>query len=325
MKALRIVVVALFAASLGLALAGCSNTDLAAKVNGQKIPMSDLNQQLDQLKKQYPTMFNGADGAARLLEFKQRLLDNLINQTLIKQAAKDRNVAVTDEEVKKQIDQLKQGFKDEAQFEAALKQAGMDPKTLEAQVRDQLVTQKLIESLSKDIKISDAELKAYYDKNKQQFYQPAQKRASHILFKAEDKAAAQKALADLKAGAVFGTLAKKLSTDPGSAAKGGDLGWPSTPFVPEFQAALDKLAVGQTSALVKTQFGWHIITVTDQRPAKQKTLAEVKAEIEKILVQQRRADAYQKLLDELRKKAKIEILVQDLKAKQNTTTPAPKK
>lgn len=319
MKALRIMLAGALAVVLAVSLAGCGNSQAAAKVNGTSIPLTQLNQQIDQLQKQYPTMFTGADGQARLLQFKQRLLDNLINQSLVEQAAKDRGITVTDAEVQKQIDQLKAGFKDQSQFEAALKSAGMDPSTLTAQVREQLVTQKLIESLAANVKITDAQIAAYYSKNKQQFFQPAQKRAAHILFNSADKATAEKVLGEIKAGGDFSALAKQYSKDAASAAKGGDLGWPTTPFVPEFQAALDKLSKGQTtSALVKTQFGWHIIRVTDTRPAVQKTLAQAKAEITQILTQQQRSDAYQKLVAELRKKAKVQVFVQDLKASQNT-------
>jgi len=303
-----------------LATTGCSDKDTAAKVNGEKISTEQLNQQLEQLKKQYPNMFEGADGEGRLLDFKQRLLDNLINQKLIEQAAKDKGIKISDADIKKQIDQLKAGFKDEAQFKAALKSAGMTEAALTEQIRQQLMTQKLIESLAASEKVTAADVKAYYDANKAQFFQKASKRASHILFKVEDKKKAEKVLAELKAGGDFATLAKTNSIDTATAAKGGDLGWPSVAYVPEFQAALDRLGKGEMSGLVQTPYGWHIIKVTDTRPGTQQTLAEVKAQIEQIIVQQRRADSYQKFLNDLRKKAKIDILVEDLKSSKSSTT-----
>jgi len=82
--------------------------------------------------------------------------------------------------------------------------------------------------------------------------------------------------------------------------------------VPEFQAAAEKLSPGQISALVETQFGWHIIKVVEKREDRQKTLAEVSEQIQQIIVQQRNADAYQTFLDDLREKAEIEILIADL-------------
>ena len=318
MKPTRIwLVVALMGALVSGALvtSGCSNKDVAAKVNGEAISTAALNAQLDQLKKQYPNMFTGADGEGRLLDFKQRLLDTLINQKLIEQAAKQKGINVSDADIQKQIDQLRGGFKDQTQFEAALKSAGMTVDTLKDQIRQQLVTNKLMETLAANQTVSDAEIKTYYDKNKSQFAQKAQKRASHILFKPTDKATAAKVLKQLQTGTItFAAAAKKYSVDTATASKGGDLGWPTSAYVPEFQAALDKLSKGQRSGLVQSTYGWHIIVVTDTRPAKQSTLAEVKTQIQQIILQQRKADAYQKFLEQLRASAKIQVLLPDLQA-----------
>jgi len=329
MKSTRFMLVLAFCGVLvagAVGLTGCSNKDVAAKVNGQVIKVSDLNTQLDQLKKQYPQMFTGTDAEGRLLDFKQRLLDNLINQALVEQAAKQKNITVTDADVQKQIDQLKSGFKDDTQFTAALKSAGMTLDTLKTQIRNQLVTQKLVESLSANQTVSDADIQAYYDKNKAQFFQKPAKRASHILFKPEDKATAAKVLKQLQADPTqFAALAKKYSIDTATASKGGDLGWPTSAFVPEFQTALDKLKKGQMSAaLVQSPYGWHIIKVTDERAGTQQTLAEVKTQIQQIIIQQRRSDAYQTFLNDLKKNAKIEIIEPDLKAAaaKKASTPA---
>lgn len=306
-----------------VALTGCSaaNKDVAAKVNGQAISTAQLQQQVDQLKKQYPQMFTGTDAEGRLLDFKQRLLDNLINQALIEQAAKDKGIKVEDADVQKQIDQLKSGFKDQATFEQALKGANMTLDSLKAQIKTQLITQKLVNSFATNSKVTASDIQAYYNSNKSQFAQKAAKRASHILFKPEQKAEAAKVLAQLKAGTItFAEAAKKYSTDTATAAKGGDLGWPSSAYVPEFQAALDKLSKGQMSGLVQSPYGWHIIEVTDTRGASQQTLDQAKAQIEQIIAQQRRADAYQKFLNDLRKAAKIEIIEADLKNAKTSTT-----
>lgn len=313
MKRFRMLVTAGLVAVLAFSVVGCTDKNVAARVNGDEITIDELNKQVDQLKKQYPQMFEGADGEGRLLDFKQRLLDNLVNQKLVTQAAEEKGIKVTDADVDKQIDQLKTGFTDTKQFEAALKSAGYTVDTLKGQVKEQLLTQKLIESLAAEGAVSQAEIKQYYDKNKAQFYQKAAKRASHILFKPEDKSKAESVLKELKGGAEFSVEAKKYSTDTATATKGGDLGWPNTPYVTEFQTALDKLKVGEMSGLVKTPYGYHIIKVTEERKAKQQELAEVKDQIKQILVQQRRADAYQQYIDKLRKKAKIEIVLDELK------------
>jgi len=319
MKSTRILLVMALLSALAtgaLATSGCSKKDIAAKVNGDSIPTSAVNDQLEQLKKQYPTMFTGADGEGRLLDFKQRIVDNLVNAKLVEQAAKQKGISVSDSEIQKQIDQLKSGFKDQAQFEAALKSAGMTLDSLKASIRSTLVTTKLTEQLVANMQVTDQEIKDYYNNNKTQFAQKAQKRSSHILFKATDKAKAQKVLNQLKARSItFSAAAKKYSIDTATASKGGDLGWPNgTTYVPEFTAAVEKLAKGKMSGLVQSTYGWHIIVVTDTRPAKQQQLAEVKEQIQQIIIAKRKAEAYQKFLDELRASAKIEILLDDLKA-----------
>ncbi len=325
MKPLRLALAAALAALLAVSVVGCSQKNIAAKVNDEVITVEELQVQVDQLKKQYPQMFEGADAEGRLLDFKQRILDNLINQKLLEQAAKDKGIEIDDAAVQTQIDQLKAGFKDDAQFTSALQSAGMTEESLKAQVREQLLTQKIVESLAKDSTASDAEIKAYYDANKTQFFQKEAKRASHILFKPEDKKKAESVLKQVEDGGDFAALAKANSVDTATASKGGDLGWPTTPYVPEFETALAKLDKGETSALVQTPYGWHIIRVTDERKGSQQKLADVKDQIQQILVQQTRADAYQKYLDDLRKNAKIEILVEELKlpAASNTTTATP--
>ena len=312
MKVLRIALALALVAGVALGAVGCTDKDVAAKVNGDVIKKTELDAQVEKLKEQYPQMFTGADGEGRLLDFKQRLLDNMINALLIKQAAGDEGIEVTDEDVDKKIEELKKGFQTDEQFQQALEQAGMDVAALEDQIREQLVTEQLIAALNKDTEVSDEEIEEYYEANKTQFAQQAATHASHILFDAKDKATAEKVLGEVKGGGDFAALAKQHSKDPASAAKGGDLGWRTTPYVAEFQAAADKLQPGQISDLVETQFGWHIIKLIERRDSRQKTLEEVSDQVKQIIIQQRNADAYQDFLEKLRAEADIEILIPEL-------------
>lgn len=149
--------------------------------------------------------------------------------------------------------------------------------------------------------VTDAEIKAEYDKfvaaNGGKEY-----KARHILVPTEDEA--KKIIADLKKGAKFEDLAKKLSKDPGSGANGGDLDWATaSSYVPEFAQALIKLKKGETTQVpVKSQFGWHVIRLDDIREAQLPKLEDIKAQIAQQLQQQKLA----KFQDDLRKSAKIE-------------------
>ncbi|MGE5385578.1 MAG: SurA N-terminal domain-containing protein [Betaproteobacteria bacterium] len=146
------------------------------------------------------------------------------------------------------------------------------------------------EAIGSQVSVSDAEIKAWYEGHKDRYQQPEERRASHILVKLDDKdkdkakvkAKAEELLKEVqKNPAAFAELAKKNSEDPGSAEKGGDLGFFGRgAMVKPFEDAAFKLKEGEISGLVESDFGFHIIKITAIRAAKEKTLAEVRPEIE---------------------------------------------
>jgi len=168
--------------------------------------------------------------------------------------------------------------------------------------------------------VTGQQIERSYNDNIQQYSTPEQVRASHILLKTEgkDDAAVKKQAEDLlakvKSGANFEELAKKFSEDEASAAKGGDLDFFNKgAMVPEFDKVAFELQPGQLKQeLVKTNFGYHIIKVTDKRAASQKTLAEVRSQIEDQLKWEQAQSAAQKLSDqvaaELKKPADFETV-----------------
>src|ERR1700687_2918975 len=155
--------------------------------------------------------------------------------------------------------------------------------------------------------VTDQDLQAYYDQHRDEYRVPEQVKVSHILTKtplpapgakedakaiADARAKAEGVLKEVKAGGDFAKLAEKYSDDPGSAKTGGDLGWIGRGrTVPEFEKAAFSLVKGQTSDLVKSSYGFHIIHVEDKQEAHLKTLAEVKSEIEEKVKQQKVARA----------------------------------
>ncbi len=154
---------------------------------------------------------------------------------------------------------------------------------------------------------TEQDLQAYYDQHREEYRVPEQVKVSHILIKtplpapgakedekamADARAKAEGVLKELKAGGDFSKLAEKYSDDPGSAKSGGELGWIGRGrTVPEFEKAAFSLGKGQTSDLVKSSYGFHIIRVEDKHDAHLKTLAEVKSEIEEKVKQQKTARA----------------------------------
>jgi peptidyl-prolyl cis-trans isomerase D len=170
------------------------------------------------------------------------------------------------------------------------------------------------------VQVSREDLQAYYDQHRDQYRDSEQIKVSHIWIKSPlpgaDGKVDEKALAaaqhraedllkQLKAGAKFEDLAKKSSEDPGSANVGGSLGWIGKgQTTPEFEKAANALAKGQTSDVVKSSDGFHIIRLDDKHEARLKTLDEMKDQIEPILKQQKAAQAAQKKADALLNQAK---------------------
>jgi peptidyl-prolyl cis-trans isomerase D len=163
-----------------------------------------------------------------------------------------------------------------------------------------------VQAIRNRMQVSAQDVQRYYEDNEAQFSTPEQVRASHILLKTEgkDDAAVKKQAEDLlakvKGGADFAKLATQYSEDDTSKVKGGDLDFfPKGQMVPEFDTAAFALQPGQISDLVKSQFGYHIIKVTDKKPANKKTLDEVKPQIEDQLKSQRAQEEAQRTVNDI--------------------------
>ncbi|CCW07318.1 MULTISPECIES: peptidylprolyl isomerase PrsA [Bacillus] len=221
---------------------------------------------------------------------KQVLNNMVMEKVLIK------NYKVEDKDVDKKFDEMKKQYGD--QFDTLLKQQGIKEETIKTGVRAQLAQEKAIEKT-----ITDKELK--------ENYKPEIK-ASHILVK--DEATAKKVKEELGQGKSFEELAKQYSEDTGSKEKGGDLGYfTAGKMVKEFEDAAYKLKKDEVSEPVKSQFGYHIIKVTDIK--EQKPFDEVKGDIKKDLVQKKAQDAafMNDLMMKEIKKADVRVDDKDLK------------
>ncbi|MBF0472774.1 MAG: peptidylprolyl isomerase [Nitrospirae bacterium] len=208
-------------------------------------------------------------------------------------------------------------FKTEDEFLTALKQVGLTKPLIVAQVKRGLAIKLLIDKLyTNKIVIAEKEIKDFYDQNPNYFKRPEQVKASHILIKTDPtddekkKAEKKKKLEDIgariKKGEDFATLAKDNSDDPSGKAQGGDLGYFGRgQMVKPFEDAAFSMKVGDVSPIVETQFGYHIIKVTDKKPASTVALDEVKERIKEQLLRKRIQTEVALLIEKLKEKAKI--------------------
>jgi len=205
------------------------------------------------------------------------VLDQLIAEMLIAQAAAGAGVSVSNEEVELEFEAVRQQVGPE--FEILLAQYGMTADDLRKNIQISLLVFKVS---TKDVIVTDEQINTYYDEHSAEFESPEMIKASHILVDTE--AEAQAALDRIRAGADFGEVAAAVSMDPMTAPNGGDLGFfAAGEMVKEFEDAAFALRAGEISGIVETDYGYHIIQVTDRVEPRRASVEEVSGKIEQLL------------------------------------------
>lgn len=264
-----------FAASLGLAACSNPGDEVVVSTNVGNITQQDFYNSIKEIAG-----------------------DQLLQQVVIEKILNDK-YTVTDKEIEEELKAVKEQYGEG--YEAALAQSNLTEDMLKTNIRFSLLQEKA----TKDVEISDEEIQQYYDQASQEL------NARHILV--EDEALAKELVEKLKAGEDFAKLAKENSTDPGSAEKGGDLGWFSTgTMVPAFNDAAYALKIDEISEPVKSDSGYHIIQVLDKREVKDYGSLEDKKEEIREAIAATKGDWNTKMA-ELVKEAKVEVKDADLK------------
>lgn len=243
--------------------------------------------------------------------YKERTLEQVIDDYLITKKLDEAGVKVSEAEVEATFAEFKERFPAEEEFANFLEQSGVSVPEIKEDMRKSERLKKHLEAAF-DAKVGDDEVKKYYDENPSQFERPQQVQASHILLKIEEGkddevlAKAKDLMKKARAGEDFATLAKTHSEGP-SAKTGGDLGYfPRGRMVPEFDKVAFELDKGDVSEPVKTRFGYHVIKVMDTREAGKETFEEAKEKIAGRLEGQKFRKAFDAFRTSLREGAKIE-------------------
>jgi len=191
-----------------------------------------------------------------------------------------------------------------------LKQNNITEEELRDQLRDNLPVQKVQEKVAGNAEPTDEEIQKYYEQNKEaQFTTPEQRCVRHILFNKDQKQKAEDVKKQLEDGADFAKLAKEYSQDPGSAEKGGDLGCLGKgETVPPFEEAAFGAKEGEIVGPFKTQFGYHILEVTNTKPKQTRPLSEVEPQIRSQLASEEQSKAFSKWLEEQKKQRDVKYL-----------------
>ncbi|MHB1390577.1 MAG: peptidyl-prolyl cis-trans isomerase [Thermoleophilia bacterium] len=279
-------------------LTGCGSLpkSAVAEVNGKVITREDLDRNVEDLKAQYASQGNfPAADTPEYAAMQKQVAERLVNEEILWFEADKMNITVTDQEINDQLQKYKDQAGGDEKFQAQLTTKNFTEDRLKDQIRKSLLFQKLYPEVTKNAAtVTDEQALQYYNANPTKFQQPETRTVRHILV--ADEATANSVEARLAAGEDFAALAKELSTDPGSKDKGGELGAVPTKnsgFVPEFEAAMGKLAVGQISAPVKTSFGYHIIQVTAITPPGTQTFDQAKDQLKQGLATENQRTAFE--------------------------------
>lgn len=340
MKKVKKLLGLLIVGTIGVSVAGCSmiqktpeaiKKTVVAKVGDEKITLGDVDSQIqatiDQLKQQYGDDYESNETAkSTLTEQRKSAVDQLVQQKILLKKSDELGVTPTEEELNKAVDdqvaQYTEVYGGEDKLIEALTAYGLNMDSLKKMTRENEIMNKVYEEITKDVKVSDEDAKKYYDENITQFTEGAGATVSHILAKfnetgaeataEEDAKAKEKAnsiKAKLNSGSKFDEVAKAESDDTGSKASGGSLGhidYASTQYVKEFMEGFKNLKEGEVSDLVKSQFGYHIIKVTNvQTEDKVQSFDEVKEKVIETLVQQKQSETYNTTMEQWKTDFKV--------------------
>lgn len=288
---------------------------VVAKVYNDKITRGQVDEQVAAAIKQIETQYganyqSNAEAMEALKAQKQQALENMITEKIIIHKAEELKIMPTEaklkEEIDKQLAEIKKSFETDAKYQEALKQASLTEEALKARIKPSVIQDAVYNEVTKAVKVDEAKQKEYYNSNLSQFTEkPNRIHAAHILVPTEEEATAIKKRLDK--GETFAALAKEKGTD-GTKDNGGDLGWVeynTTEMDRTFMTAAITVPVGQVSAPVKTQFGWHLIKAIEKEEFDVKKFETVKADIEKTLISQEKGNTWTEAMKKWQEEAKI--------------------
>lgn len=289
--------------------------DVLARVNGEEVTKVELDRLVRNME-----LSGQPIPAERRDEILRDMLDQLITYTALRQEIRARNISVPEPEIEANLQQMQKQFPDSKEFQKALSDRGMTMERLRADARVDMAINKMMEDeVSLQPEATDGQVRDFYDKNPDKFKQEEAVRASHILIRVApdaDDAVKKKARAraeDLakqaKGGADFAELAR-TNSDDASAQMGGDLSFLAPgQTVAAFDKAAFSMQPGQISDVVETEFGFHVIKVTEKRAADTVRFELASPRIRAYLTDEAKQERAKAFIEQIKKKLKIEVLV----------------
>ncbi len=302
--------------------------DVVAQVNGVEVMSNHVNTEFNRVVRENANPLTKAQ--EKLLVAK--IIDSEVVRELVYQNAKSAGTTFDNKEVTESFDLLKKQFPSDRDWKKALKERGIDEGTLKHSIEMDLMARKFLEAkVHGKVKITDAQVQNFYEENKERFKRPESYRSQHIFIayvpaekrakmsredlrknaeslRKEAQKRMDKVVAELKAGGDFSEVAKKYSEDAGSSDKGGDMGFVYKGMLDKnYDSAVAKLKPGETSEVVESPYGFHVIKLNETKPADMAPFEDVKSSIQNYLFTEEAKKIVESNINLMRKKAKIEV------------------
>lgn len=306
-----------------------SNADeqVAVVLNGENIYLNEVDQTLDlegfmsqlyQINPRFVQVIYQTEAGAELLnEYRKANIESIIMRKLLEGKIEEENIIISDERKEEIFNEqvkyiLQENNITEEQLLENLKMQGIESlevykELLFAQNESVLLIAELQNKITESLTVSDEDVQNYYNENQEQFVKGERVEASHILVEKEETA--REVLDKLNGGSKFAELAKEYSLD-GSAQDGGELGFFNKgKMVKPFEEAAFSMKIGEVSEPVQTEYGYHIILVTDKEEESVISFEESKEQIKNALINQKQVEKLNDYVNDLRESAEIEILL----------------
>jgi peptidyl-prolyl cis-trans isomerase C len=299
-----------------LGVAACGGSDgvpgnAVAVVGGEEVTKEELDRLLAQARadakksgRPFPK-----EGTPQYRQMRDQVVQNLVRRAQLVAAAEDRDIEVSDEELEQRRKQLVDQYYggSEKRYREALAKNGLSEEQARADLETSLIQQELFREVGNDVKVTEAEVRKHYDKNKRTYASPAKREIRQILLAGDQRALGERLVSQLRSGANFAQLARRHSRDPRASSAGGKLELARG----ESEAALERVVFsarkGAIAGPVRTRFGWHVIEALGPvKRGKAWSYAEVKEQIRQELLQKKKSEAASSYLNQIAREADVD-------------------
>jgi foldase protein PrsA len=315
-KNVRHIVILLIGATVLVGMTGCGGSegvprDAVAVVGDETVTKAQLDQLLAQTRvnataggRKFPKK-----GTPQYRQIRDQLIQYLVRRAQLAAAAEERDIEISDDEVEERRKLLVvHAFGgSEKRYRERLAKQGVSEEQARADLEASMIQQELFDNVGKDVKVTDAEVRNHYDKNKRRYATQDRREIRQILVGPDQRALAQRLVRELRSGANFARLARRYSQDPRAETSGGRLEVAKGDVSRAYERVVFALPKGEIAGPVRTQFGWHVIeALAPVQRGRTRPYAEVKEQIRQELLHTKRSKAASKYLVEIAREEKVD-------------------